>query len=47
MEFLVLRFEVEVVYGAGQLFGSFEFPFHESFVDDLIETDHADGTRTL
>ena len=34
--FLVLRFELKVMYGAGEVFGSLEFALHKRFVDHQL-----------
>ncbi len=33
LEFLVLRLEIQLMYGPCQMLGSFQLAFHESFVD--------------
>src|SRR5271155_1526544 len=38
-EFLILRVEVQVMHSASEVFGSFQFAFHESLVDDHLRGD--------
>src|SRR5258708_34424044 len=38
-EFLILRLEVQVVHGAGEVLGSFEFTLHKRLVDDHLGSD--------
>src|SRR5205807_3622629 len=38
-EFLVFRLEVQVVHGAGEVLGSFEFTLHKCLVDDHLGGD--------
>jgi hypothetical protein len=38
-EFLVLRLEVQVVHGACEVLGSFEFTLHKRLVDDHLGGD--------
>jgi hypothetical protein len=38
-EFLILRLEVQVVHGAGEVLGSFEFTLHKRLVDDHLGGD--------
>src|SRR6266704_6127525 len=38
-ELLVLRLEVQVVHGAGEVLGSFEFTLHKCLVDDNLGGD--------
>src|SRR5437899_12006511 len=35
-EFLILRLEVQVVHGAGEVLGGFEFTLHKCLVDDNL-----------
>jgi hypothetical protein len=38
-EFLILRFKVKVMHGAGELLGSFQFALHKRLVDDHLGRD--------
>ena len=38
-ELFVHRLEVQIMHGAGKVFGSFQLPFHEGLIDDHLGGD--------